>query len=114
MNTLLKKIRNNRGNSLAEFAVTAAMMATLASTAAPRFSGVAETGKQNQTMDNLEKIAEMANQFYQDKNSPMSDNNPMGESQGRIPGQERYETQIGGYDLSLIHISETTRRTPSS
>ena len=98
MNTLLKKIRNNRGNSLAEFAVTAAMMATLASTAAPRFSGVAETGKQNQTMDNLEKIAEMANQFYQDKNSPMSDNNPMGESQGRIPGQERYETQIGGYD----------------
>ena len=68
MNKLLKKIRSNRGNSLAEFAVTAAMMATLASTAAPRFSGVAETGKQNQTMDNLEKIAEMANQFYQDKN----------------------------------------------
>ena len=98
MNTLIKKIRNNRGNSLAEFAVTAAMMATLASTAAPRFSGVGETGKQNQTMDNLEKIAEMANQFDMDKNSPMTDNNPMGESQGRIPGQERYETQIGGYN----------------
>ena len=98
MNTLLKRIRNNKGNSLAEFAVTAAMMATLATTAAPRFAGVGETGKQNQTMANLDKIGQMANQFYMDKGSPQTANNPMGEGQGRIPGQERYDTKIGGYD----------------
>ena len=40
MKKFLNKIKSNKGNSLAEFAVTAAMMATLATTAAPRFSGV--------------------------------------------------------------------------
>ena len=50
MKKFLNKIKSNKGNSLAEFAVTAAMMATLATTAAPRFSGVGEVGKQNQTM----------------------------------------------------------------
>jgi hypothetical protein len=98
MNTLFKRLKSNKGNSLAEFAVTAAMMATLATTAAPRFAGVGETGKQNQTMANLDKIGQMANQFYMDKSSPATANNPMGESQGRIPGQERYDTKIGGYD----------------
>ena len=37
---LNKKLKSNTGNSLAEFAVTTAMMATLATTAAPKFSGV--------------------------------------------------------------------------
>ena len=45
MKTLLRKIRNRRGQSLAEFAVTTAMMATLATTAAPKFSGVGEGAK---------------------------------------------------------------------
>ena len=98
MNTLFKRLKRNKGNSLAEFAVTAAMMATLATTAAPRFAGVGETAKQNQTMSNLDKIGQMANQFYMDKSAPATANNPMGESQGRIPGQERYDTKIGGYD----------------
>jgi len=98
MKTFLNKIKNNKGNSLAEFAVTAAMMATLATTAAPRFAGVGEVGKQNQTMANLEKIGKMANQFYMDTASPATDNNPSGEGQGRLPGQERYDTQIGGYE----------------
>ena len=49
MKRLFNKIRSNKGNSLAEFAVTAAMMATLATTAAPRFSGVGDAGKANQT-----------------------------------------------------------------
>ena len=34
---LFKRIKSNKGNSLAEFAVTTAMMATLATTAAPKF-----------------------------------------------------------------------------
>ena len=98
MNTLLKKIKNNRGNSLAEFAVTTAMMATLATTAAPRFAGVGETGRQNITMDRLEQLGEMAHTFYFEKSATQGPQNPMGEGQGRIPGQETYDTQIGGYD----------------
>ena len=98
MNTLFKRLKRNKGNSLAEFAVTAAMMATLATTSAPRFAGVGETARQNQTMSNLDKIAKMAHQFYMNKGDPQTDNNPMGEGQGRIPGQERYDTQIGGYE----------------
>ena len=98
MNTLFKRLKRNKGNSLAEFAVTAAMMATLATTAAPRIAGVGETARQNQTMSNLDKIAKMAHQFYMNKGDPQTDNNPMGEGQGRIPGQERYDTQIGGYE----------------
>ena len=98
MNTLFKRLKRNKGNSLAEFAVTAAMMATLATTAAPRFAGVGETAKQNQTMSNLDKIDKMAHSFYLNKGDPQTANNPMGEGQGRIPGQERYDTQIGGYE----------------
>ena len=48
--------RNNRGNSLAEFAVTLALMATLASTAAPAFSRIGEGAKSKQTKRNLDKI----------------------------------------------------------
>ena len=95
---IFKNLSGIKGQSLAEFAVTAAMMATLAVTAAPRFAGVGETGKQNITMDNLEAIAGMANQFYFEKSPGASPQNPAGEGQGRIPGQETYDTQIGGYD----------------
>ena len=35
--SLKKKLKSTRGNSLAEFAITTAMMATLATTAAPKF-----------------------------------------------------------------------------
>ena len=38
----MKYFKSVRGQSLAEFAVTTAMMATLATTAAPKFSGVGE------------------------------------------------------------------------
>ena len=41
-----RKIKSISGNSLAEFAVTTAMMATLATTAAPRFSGIGEGAKE--------------------------------------------------------------------
>ena len=43
---LMKKIKSNKGNSLAEFAVTTAMMATLATTAAPKFGSVGDGAKQ--------------------------------------------------------------------
>tara|TARA_B100001287_G_scaffold269493_1_gene267033 strand:- start:1034 stop:1735 length:702 start_codon:yes stop_codon:yes gene_type:complete len=94
MNTIFKRLKNNKGNSLAEFAVTAAMMATLATTAAPRFAGVGETAKQNQTKANLDKIGKMANQFYMEKMAVVSANNPSGEGQGRLPGQEKYDEPL--------------------
>ena len=40
--SILNKIKSMKGNSLAEFAVTTAMMATLAATAAPQFGSVCE------------------------------------------------------------------------
>ena len=46
MKKFFNKFKNNKGNSLAEFVVTAAMMATLATTAAPRFSGIGEGAKE--------------------------------------------------------------------
>ena len=57
-------MRNNNGNSLAEFAVTMASMATLATTAAPAFSRIGEGAKAKQTKRNLEKIATAARNWY--------------------------------------------------
>ena len=51
---LLKKIKSNKGNSLAEFAVTTAMMATLATTAAPKFGAVGSGAKEKKTMNNID------------------------------------------------------------
>ncbi len=49
MKTFLKRLKKVDGQSLAEFAVTTAMMATLATTAAPKFSGVGEGAKEKKT-----------------------------------------------------------------
>ena len=78
MKRLFNKIKSNKGNSLAEFAVTAAMMATLATTAAPRFSGVGDAGKANQTKQNLDKIGGMVNQFFMNTSAPYSSTNRLG------------------------------------
>ena len=46
---LIKNLKSNKGASLAEFAVVTAMMGTMATVAAPKFSGVgagAENKKQ--------------------------------------------------------------------
>ena len=51
-----RKIKSISGNSLAEFAVTIAMMATLATTAAPRFSGIGEGAKAKKTLSEIDKI----------------------------------------------------------
>ena len=95
---LFNKAKNNKGNSLAEFAVTAAMMATLATTAAPRFAGTADAAKAQQTRQNIDKIAGMINQFYMETSNPESISNPRGEGKGRVPGQQHFETQLGNYE----------------
>ncbi len=89
--TLINKIKSTTGNSLAEFAVTTAMMATLAATAAPQFGSVGEGAKEKKTMNNIDKIIQSANNFYNQKLDE--------EGRGRFPGQSKYDSKVGGYDL---------------
>ena len=56
MKTFLKKLKRRSGQSMAEFAVTTAMMATLATTAAPKISGVGEGAKGKKTEAEIDKI----------------------------------------------------------
>ena len=89
--TILNKIKSIKGNSLAEFAVTTAMMATLAATAAPQFGSVGEGAKEKKTMNNIDKIIQSANNYY---NAKLDE-----EGRGRFPGQSKYDLKVGGYDL---------------
>ena len=87
---LKKKIKSVSGNSLAEFAVTTAMMATLATTAAPRFSGIGEGAKEKKTLAEIDKIIISASNFYNDK--------VVAEGRGRFPGQTKYNEPVGDYN----------------
>ena len=90
--SLIKKLKSNRGNSLAEFAVTTAMMATLATTAAPKFGSIGDGAKQKKTMANIDKIITVANNYYTSKVSE--------EGKGRFPGQSKYDQPVGGVSLA--------------
>ena len=43
------------------------MMATLAATAAPQFGSVGEGAKEKKTMNNIDKIIQAANNYYNQK-----------------------------------------------
>ena len=88
---LIKTLKSRRGNSLAEFAVTTAMMATLATTAAPKFCSVGDGAKEKKTMASIDKILTVANNYY---NAKVSE-----EGRGRFPGQSKYDAKVGGFDL---------------
>ena len=88
----IRKLKSRKGNSLAEFAVTTAMMATLATTAAPKFGAVGAGAKEKKTMANIDKILTVANNYY---NQTLSE-----EGKGRFPGQEKYDVAVGGVDLA--------------
>tara|TARA_R110002020_G_scaffold422373_1_gene631511 strand:+ start:323 stop:823 length:501 start_codon:yes stop_codon:yes gene_type:complete len=81
------KLKNNNGNSLAEFAVTMAIMATLATTAAPAFSRIGEGAKAKQTKRNLEKIATAARNWYNHQVEVTG--------MGRFPAQSHRTSHIG-------------------
>ena len=87
----LKKLKSVKGNSLAEFAVTTAMMATLATTAAPKFAGIGEGAKEKKTLANIDKILAGANNHYMETLES--------EGRGRFPGQTKYSVKVGGVDL---------------
>ena len=89
---LFKRLKSRKGQSLAEFAVTTAMMATLATTAAPKFSGVGEGAKEKKTYADIDKIIKSSNNFYNEKVTK--------EGRGRFPGQVKYNEAVpdgGGY-----------------
>ena len=87
----LKKLKSTKGYSLAEFAVTTAMMATLATTAAPKFAGIGEGAKEKKTLANIDKILSAANNHYMQTLES--------EGRGRFPGQTKYSVKVGGVDL---------------
>ena len=83
---ILKRLKSRSGQSLAEFAVTTAMMATLATTAAPKFSGVGEGAKEKKTLADIDKIMKSANNFFNEKVTS--------EGRGRFPGQIKYNRSV--------------------
>ena len=78
---------NNKGNSLAEFAVTLAIMATLTVTAMPKFSAVGENAKAKQTKANMQKILKSAEWWYHHQVEVTG--------MGTFPGQVRRTDNIG-------------------
>ena len=95
---IIKKLKSRRGNSLAEFAVTTAMMATLATTAAPKFGQIGAGAKEKKTIANMDKIITVANNFY---NQTLSE-----EGKGRFPGQSKYDQPVGGVSLSEGQLTD--------
>ena len=96
MKRFLKYIKSTKGQSLAEFAVTTAMMATLATTAAPKFSGVGEGAKEKKTLADIDKIMKSANNFYNAKVTS--------DGRGRFPGQDKYNQTV---PVSGAYANET-------
>ena len=91
----------NKGNSLAEFAVTMAIMATLATTAAPAFSRIGEGAKAKKTKANLEKIVKASSMWY----SQQIEINGM----GKFPSQSHRTASIG----EVIDYNDNRRIEPN-
>ena len=87
LQTIIRNVKSVRGNSLAEFATTTALMATLAATAAPKLSEMSEGAKGEKSRNEIDKIVKMAGQFYQD----VADT----EGRGRFPNQKKFNHPIG-------------------
>tara|TARA_B100001175_G_scaffold250314_1_gene217490 strand:- start:64 stop:726 length:663 start_codon:yes stop_codon:yes gene_type:complete len=94
---LFKRFKSRKGQSLAEFAVTTAMMATLATTAAPKFSGVGEGAKEKKTTADIDKIMKSANNFFNEKVTT--------EGRGRFPGQIKYNRSVPD-DAGYVGVDE--------
>ena len=99
----IKKLKSITGNSLAEFAVVTAMMGTLAVTAAPKFGAVGDGAKATSTIQSIDKIMTVANNFY---NKQVSE-----EGRGRFPGQTKYDEKVGGFDLPANTLTDAAVET---
>ena len=85
---IIRNVKSIKGNSLAEFATTTALMATLAATAAPKLSEMSEGTKAEKSRNEIDKIVKQAGQFYQDTAES--------EGRGRFPNQSKFNHSIGG------------------
>ena len=104
LKTIIRNVKSIKGNSLAEFATTTALMATLAATAAPKLSEMSEGAKGEKSRNELDKLVKQAGQFYQDTADE--------EGRGRFPGQERFTISLGssnGTAYSNEDASTTTK-----
>ena len=86
---IIRNVKSINGNSLAEFATTTALMATLAATAAPKLSEMSEGTMAEKSKNEMDKILTQARNFYQTTSKV--------DGRGRFPGQEKYDVQVGGY-----------------
>ena len=85
---IIRNVKSIKGNSLAEFATTTALMATLAATAAPKLSEMSEGTKAEKSRNEIDKIVKQGGQFYQDTADE--------EGRGRFPNQVKFNRSIGG------------------
>ena len=85
---IIRNVKSIKGNSLAEFATTTALMATLAATAAPKLSEMSEGTKAEKSRNEIDKIVKQGGQFYQDTADE--------EGRGRFPNQVKFNQSIGG------------------
>lgn len=95
LKTIIRNVKSVKGNSLAEFATTTALMATLAATAAPKLSEMSEGAKGEKSRNEIDKIIKQAGQFYQDTADQ--------EGRGRFPNQKKFDVAIGGGTTSGIN-----------
>ena len=86
---IIRNVKSINGNSLAEFATTTALMATLAATAAPKLSEMSEGAKAEKSMNEIDKILTQARNFYQATQDE--------EGRGRFPGQDKFNRPVGNY-----------------
>ena len=96
----IQKLKDSRGNSLMEFAVTVGLMAILAMTALPKLSKIGESTKMQKSISELDKLATQAANFYQET--------AIQEGRGRFPGQDKYNipvNQIGRTGGEKIRIN---------
>jgi hypothetical protein len=91
---IIRNVKSINGNSLAEFATTTALMATLAATAAPKLSEMSEGTKAEKSMNEIDKILTQARNFYQTTSDE--------EGRGRFPGQDKFDVQVGGYGSARV------------
>ena len=88
LKTLIRNVKSINGNSLAEFATTTALMATLAATAAPKLSEMSEGTKAEKSRNEIDKLIKQAGSYYQDTADD--------EGRGRFPGQTKFNASVGG------------------
>ncbi len=86
---IIRNVKSINGNSLAEFATTTALMATLAATAAPKLSEMSEGTMAEKSKNEMDKILTQARNHYQTTSQE--------EGRGRFPGQDKFDVPVGGY-----------------